>query len=116
MHRTHYRLLLLALLQVAIYPLEIAKTRLAVSRTGEFKGIGDCITKTLKTGGIQGLYRYVPIADIHYLVIHSIMLLLGLPFIACSQYGVLMDVIAAYRSHTARRSVLYHMTVESWTP
>eukprot|EP00953_Heterococcus_sp_UTEX-ZZ885_P041566 21204-Heterococcus_DN1.PRE.3 len=62
------------LLQVAIYPLEIAKTRLAVSRTGEFKGIGDCITKTLKTGGIQGLY---------------------------SQFAVLTDAVVNHRSHTA---------------
>ena len=39
--------------QVAIYPLEIAKTRLAVSRTGEYSGIADCIRATLKDGGVS---------------------------------------------------------------
>jgi Mitochondrial carrier protein len=73
-------MMMMLLLQVAIYPLEIAKTRLAVSRTGEFKGIGDCITKTLKTGGIQGLYRYVSTTDIHYInyiLVQCFLLLLG---------------------------------------
>ena len=31
--------------QFTIYPLEIAKTRLAVAEKGEFKGIGDCIAR-----------------------------------------------------------------------
>lgn len=34
--------------QLLIYPLEIAKTRLAVAEQGEFKGIADCVAKTLR--------------------------------------------------------------------
>ena len=34
--------------QLVIYPLEIAKTRLAVGRKNEFKGIGDCIRRIVR--------------------------------------------------------------------
>lgn len=34
--------------QLTIYPLEIAKTRLAVTEKGEFKGIADCVAKTVR--------------------------------------------------------------------
>lgn len=34
--------------QLMIYPLEIAKTRLAVGEKGEFKGIGDCLARIVR--------------------------------------------------------------------
>lgn len=37
-----------SLAQLVIYPLEIAKTRLAVGEKGEFKGIGDCLTRIVR--------------------------------------------------------------------
>lgn len=37
-----------AMAQLVIYPLEIAKTRLAVGRKNEFKGIGDCIHRIVR--------------------------------------------------------------------
>ncbi|CAM9148613.1 unnamed protein product, partial [Discosporangium mesarthrocarpum] len=43
--------------QFAIYPLEIAKTRLAVARRGEYQGIGDCLVRILRAEGFTGLGR-----------------------------------------------------------
>lgn len=43
--------------QVVVYPLEIAKTRMAVSRFGEFRGISDCVSQIFRVGGVSGLYR-----------------------------------------------------------
>lgn len=37
-----------SLAQLTIYPLEIAKTRLAVGEKGEFRGIGDCIARIVR--------------------------------------------------------------------
>lgn len=37
-----------SLAQLVIYPLEIAKTRLAVAEKGEFRGIGDCIARIVR--------------------------------------------------------------------
>lgn len=45
--------------QLVIYPLEIAKTRLAVGRKQEFKGIGDCIHRIVRYSSVSYL-----IADI----------------------------------------------------
>merc|ERR1711934_581893 len=48
------------LANVVCYPFDFARTRLASdlgSGKGQFNGIADCITKTVKTGGITGLYR-----------------------------------------------------------
>merc|ERR1711998_739205 len=48
------------LANVVCYPFDFARTRLASdlgSGEGQFNGIADCITKTVKTGGITGLYR-----------------------------------------------------------
>merc|ERR1711937_828060 len=45
---------------VVCYPFDFARTRLASDLGkggGQFNGIGDCIMKTVKTGGITGLYR-----------------------------------------------------------
>lgn len=46
-----------------VYPLDFARTRLAVDvggRSGgarEFTGLGDCLSKTYKSDGLIGLYR-----------------------------------------------------------
>jgi solute carrier family 25 (adenine nucleotide translocator) protein 4/5/6/31 len=48
------------LANVVCYPFDFARTRLASdlgSGKGQFNGIADCITKTVQTGGITGLYR-----------------------------------------------------------
>merc|ERR1711998_794508 len=48
------------LANVVCYPFDFARTRLASDLgkgQGQFNGIGDCIMKTVKTGGITGLYR-----------------------------------------------------------
>eukprot|EP00904_Undaria_pinnatifida_P012178 jgi/Undpi1/8090/HiC_scaffold_24.g10562.m1 len=49
-----------AMAQLVIYPLEIAKTRLAVGRKNEFKGIGDCIRRIVSENGMRGLLRGLP--------------------------------------------------------
>jgi solute carrier family 25 (mitochondrial phosphate transporter), member 23/24/25/41 len=43
--------------QVIVYPLEIAKTRLAVGSAGEYSGILDCLKKTAAREGFRGLYK-----------------------------------------------------------
>merc|ERR1711990_25151 len=48
------------LANVVCYPFDFARTRLASDLGkggGQFNGIGDCIMKTVQTGGITGLYR-----------------------------------------------------------
>lgn len=44
-----------------VYPLDFARTRLAVDvgkgASREYKGLADCMLKTLKTDGPVGLYR-----------------------------------------------------------
>lgn len=42
---------------MAIYPLDVTKTRLAVSVTGTYSGIIDCITNTVTREGFSALYR-----------------------------------------------------------
>lgn len=47
--------------QTAIYPLEVIKTRLVIRKTGQYKGIYDCVKNILETNGIKGFYRgYIP--------------------------------------------------------
>jgi len=43
--------------QTLIYPLEIAKTRIAVSSKGEYRGIIHCLLRTFKRDGILAWYR-----------------------------------------------------------
>lgn len=43
--------------QTAIYPMEITKTRLAVSPPGTYKGIADCIVHIYRKEGIRSLFR-----------------------------------------------------------
>merc|ERR1719271_1667110 len=48
------------LANVACYPFDFARTRLASdlgSGKGQFNGIADCIMKTIQQGGVTGLYR-----------------------------------------------------------
>ncbi|XP_011495317.1 PREDICTED: calcium-binding mitochondrial carrier protein SCaMC-2-A isoform X2 [Ceratosolen solmsi marchali] len=47
--------------QTAIYPLEVLKTRLALRKTGEFKGIVDAAQKIYNQAGLKTFYRgYIP--------------------------------------------------------
>jgi len=43
--------------QTAIYPLEVAKTRLALAESGEYRGIADCLRRLVFTEGFMGLYK-----------------------------------------------------------
>ena len=50
-----------AISQSVIYPMEVLKTRLALRKTGQYKGIGDCATKIYNHEGVRSFYRgYVP--------------------------------------------------------
>ncbi len=42
--------------QTMIYPLEIVKTRLAVARRGEYRGITHCLLKTIEADGPRGVF------------------------------------------------------------
>ena len=47
--------------QTAIYPFEVLKTRLALRKTGQFKGIADAAYKIYTLEGIRSFYRgYIP--------------------------------------------------------
>lgn len=47
--------------QSIIYPLEVLKTRMALRKTNEFKGILDCCHKLYQNGGVTVFYRgYIP--------------------------------------------------------
>lgn len=43
--------------QTTIYPMEVLKTRLALGKTGQYKGITDCFRQILRNEGLFGLYR-----------------------------------------------------------
>lgn len=47
--------------QLIVYPLDFARTRLAnqvkMQKGNQFNGLTDCIKKTIKTDGLEGLYR-----------------------------------------------------------
>eukprot|EP00602_Paraphysomonas_sp_CaronLab_P008547 CAMPEP_0185032710 /NCGR_PEP_ID=MMETSP1103-20130426/21031_1 /TAXON_ID=36769 /ORGANISM="Paraphysomonas bandaiensis, Strain Caron Lab Isolate" /LENGTH=458 /DNA_ID=CAMNT_0027568699 /DNA_START=131 /DNA_END=1507 /DNA_ORIENTATION=+ len=43
--------------QTLVYPLEITKTRLALSTTGEYSSVYDVIKTIVTDGGVRGLYR-----------------------------------------------------------
>ncbi|XP_051508534.1 calcium-binding mitochondrial carrier protein SCaMC-2-A [Myxocyprinus asiaticus] len=47
--------------QSAIYPMEVLKTRLALRKTGQYKGISDCAKQILRGEGVCAFYKgYVP--------------------------------------------------------
>ncbi|XP_071488756.1 calcium-binding mitochondrial carrier protein SCaMC-2-like [Diadema antillarum] len=47
--------------QTTIYPMEVLKTRLAIRKTGQYKGILDCAVKIYKQEGPRSFYRgYIP--------------------------------------------------------
>ena len=43
--------------QAVIYPMELVRTRLAVSAQGQYKGMADCIQNVLKYEGVRAFYR-----------------------------------------------------------
>lgn len=50
-----------AISQTLIYPMEVLKTRLAVRKTGQYKGILDCAVQIWKHEGLSCFYRgYIP--------------------------------------------------------
>lgn len=66
--------------QTLVYPLEILKTRLALSVTGEYKSVSDVLWTILREGGVRGLYRgltpsllgIVPYAGIDLMVFNTL--------------------------------------------
>ncbi|XP_038063947.1 calcium-binding mitochondrial carrier protein SCaMC-2-like isoform X2 [Patiria miniata] len=47
--------------QTMIYPMEVLKTRLAIRKTGQYKGILDCAVKVYKNEGLRCFYKgYIP--------------------------------------------------------
>ena len=69
-----------AIAQTVIYPLEIAKTRLALAASGEYRGIAGCLAATMRESGVGALYKgwtasmlgIVPYAGVDLAVYHSI--------------------------------------------
>lgn len=50
-----------AIAQSSIYPMEVLKTRLALGRTGQYSGIGDCAKHIFKKEGVAAFYKgYIP--------------------------------------------------------
>lgn len=50
-----------AIAQSTIYPMEVLKTRLALRRTGQYRGIKDCARKIYAAEGVKSFYRgYIP--------------------------------------------------------
>lgn len=50
-----------AISQSTIYPMEVLKTRLALRKTGQYRGIWDCAGKIYKGEGLRSFYRgYLP--------------------------------------------------------
>ncbi|XP_063787123.1 mitochondrial adenyl nucleotide antiporter SLC25A23-like [Pseudophryne corroboree] len=50
-----------AIAQTVIYPMEVLKVRLALRRTGQFKGMSDCARQILRTEGIRAFSKgYLP--------------------------------------------------------
>lgn len=47
--------------QTTIYPMEVLKTRLAIRKTGQYKGILDCAVQVARHEGFRSFYRgYIP--------------------------------------------------------
>jgi hypothetical protein len=71
--------------QAAIYPLEVAKTRLALAETGEYRGIADCLRRAFTQESILGLYRGVLMSLKFYYISFRYTLFLFFPdVIICS--------------------------------
>lgn len=43
--------------QGMVYPLDVAKTRMAVAESSVYTGVGHCLAKTVAADGLRGLYR-----------------------------------------------------------
>jgi solute carrier family 25 phosphate transporter 23/24/25/41 len=69
-----------AISQTVIYPLEITKTRLAVSMPGEYRGILHCIATIIRVDGVSALFRgllpsvvgVIPYAGVDFAVYSSL--------------------------------------------
>jgi hypothetical protein len=48
-----------AVSQLVVYPLDVTKTRLAASKSGQFKGIWHCIQMTIRHEGYSAMYKGV---------------------------------------------------------
>ena len=46
-----------ALAQTVIYPMELIKTRLAIGKSGQYKGILDCAKQCLQKEGPRAFYK-----------------------------------------------------------
>ncbi|XP_072366373.1 mitochondrial adenyl nucleotide antiporter SLC25A24-A-like [Scyliorhinus torazame] len=47
--------------QTIIYPMEVMKTRMALRKTGQYSGVGDCVKKIIKHEGLIAFYKgYIP--------------------------------------------------------
>ena len=44
-----------------IYPIDLAKTRLQNQRTGQYKGLFDCLRKTFRSEGLMKMYKGCPL-------------------------------------------------------
>ena len=46
-----------ALSQTVIYPMELIKTRLAIGKSGQYKGILDCAKQCVQKEGLKAFYK-----------------------------------------------------------
>lgn len=96
-----------AVSQLAIYPLDVTKTRLAVSTTGTYSGIIDCIRNTVTREGPGALYRgivpalvgIIPAAGIDLAVYNT----LRAKYINYSRAKMLTDLDAEFKSEADER-------------
>lgn len=63
--RTHERFIAGSLAgataQTSIYPMEVLKTRMALRKTGQYAGVGDCVKKIWMNEGLIAFYKgYIP--------------------------------------------------------
>ena len=66
--------------QLLVYPMEMLKTRLVLSTTGEFRSMGDVIRSITYTNGVMGMYRgllpsllgVIPYAGIELMIFNSL--------------------------------------------
>ena len=77
--------------QAIIYPLELIRTRLAVSPTGTYRGIAHCAEMVLRQEGWRAFYRglvpsMVRISTSQNLVCYSLSMLLEARASTCDQW------------------------------
>lgn len=57
-----------SVLQFAIYPLELVRTRLAVCPMGTYRGISDCFRQIIRDEGWRAFYRGLSPALVRFLL------------------------------------------------